>query len=98
MVPHHSFHQDINSCLISSLPDKFYEKVEEGSIILKKAPRFSFCKEGILIEGEATPLKTDLVIYATGFKGDKKLKNVFASPSFQDLIGGSPDSTVPLYR
>ncbi|XP_028768137.1 probable flavin-containing monooxygenase 1 [Neltuma alba] len=98
MVPRHSFHQEINSCLISSVPEKFYEKVEEGSIVLKKAPGFSFCEEGILIDGEATHLKTDLVILATGFSGDKKLKDIFASPTFQDLIGGSPNATVPLYR
>ncbi|XP_028770201.1 probable flavin-containing monooxygenase 1 [Neltuma alba] len=99
MVPDHSFHQAINSCLIPSMPDKFYEKVEEGSILLKKAPSFGFCQEGILADGEEDkPLKTDLVILATGFRGDKKLKDIFASPTFQDLIDGSPNSTVPLYR
>lgn len=98
MVPHHSFHQEINSCLVSTIPEKFYEKVEEGSIILKKASSFSFCEEGILVDGEATPLKTDLVILATGFRGDMKLKHIFASPTFQDLILGSPTASIPLYR
>ncbi|KAI9127607.1 hypothetical protein K1719_000600 [Acacia pycnantha] len=98
MVPRHSFHQEINACMISTVPEKFYEKVEEGSIVLKKAPSFSFCEEGIMIDGEATPQKTDLVILATGYSGDKKLKDIFASPTFQDLIVGSPSATVPLYR
>ncbi|KAH7574800.1 hypothetical protein JRO89_XS02G0006300 [Xanthoceras sorbifolium] len=41
----------------------------------------SVANEGILVDGgeEAitTPLKTDLVILATGFRGDKKLKDIF---------------------
>lgn len=99
MVPNHSFHQEINSCTIAIVPEKFYEKVEEGSIILKKAPRFWFCKKGVLIDGEAaSPLNTDLVILATGFRGDKKLKDIFVSSTFQNLIAGSPNATVPLYR
>lgn len=80
------------------MPEKFFDKVEEGSIILKKAPSFSFCEEGILVEGEAAPLMTDHVILATGFKGDKKIKEIFASRMFQDCIGDSPDAALPLYR
>ncbi|XP_061355733.1 probable flavin-containing monooxygenase 1 [Gastrolobium bilobum] len=99
MVPSHSFHQEINSCLISSVPEKFYDKVEEGSITLKKATGFWFCKEGVVVDGEASSLsETDLVILATGFRGDKKLKDIFVSSTFQDLIAGSPNSTIPLYR
>lgn len=98
MVPSHSFHRQINSCLISTVPEKFYDKVEEGNIILKKAPRFWFCKEGVLVDGEASPLKTDVVILATGFRGDKKLKDIFVSSTFQNLIAGSPNATIPLYR
>ncbi|GMN71944.1 hypothetical protein TIFTF001_052747, partial [Ficus carica] len=98
MVPKHSFLQAINACVISMVPENFYDRVEEGSIVLKKSPSFGFCKEGVLIEGEATPRKTDLVILATGFKGDKKLKDVFVSSTFQDYIVGSPNAAVPLYR
>ncbi|KAK9987603.1 hypothetical protein SO802_027842 [Lithocarpus litseifolius] len=98
MVPKHSFHTEINSCLIPTVPEKFYDKVEEGSINLKKSKSFSFCKEGVLVNGEAQPLKTDLVILATGFQGDKKLKDIFVSPTFKDYIAGSLDATVPLYR
>ncbi|KAM3695789.1 hypothetical protein ACJW31_07G160700 [Castanea mollissima] len=98
MVPKHSFHTEINSCLISTVPEKFYDKVEEGSINLKKSKSFGFCKEGVLVNGEAQPLKTDLVILATGFQGDKKLKDIFVSPTFKDYIVGSLDATVPLYR
>ena len=98
MVPEQSFHKDISSCLISSMPEEFYDRVEKGSIILKKAPKFSFCKEGILVEGEASPLESDLVILATGFKGDEKLRDIFVSPTFQNHIIGSPDASIPLFR
>ncbi|KAM6541131.1 hypothetical protein CsatB_005578 [Cannabis sativa] len=98
MVPKHRFHQEINACLIATVPEKFYERVEEGSIILKKAPSFGFCKEGIVIDGEDTPMSTDLVILATGFRGDQKLKDLFVSPTFKDYIVGDPNSALPLYR
>ncbi|KAK0582074.1 hypothetical protein LWI29_021238 [Acer saccharum] len=98
MVPKHSFLEEISSCLIATVPEKFYDKVEEGSIILKKSQSFCFCEEGILVDGETTPLKTDLVILATGFRGDKKLKDIFVSQTFQDYIAGSPSETLPLYR
>ena len=49
-------------------------------------------------DSETQPLKTDRVILATGFRGVKKIKNIFVSPTFQDFIAGSTDKTVPLYR
>ncbi|TXG65018.1 hypothetical protein EZV62_012012 [Acer yangbiense] len=61
----------------------------------------SFCEEGILVDGEptsTTPLKTDVVILATGFRGDQKLRDIFVSQVFQDYKQGSSDETFPLYR
>ncbi|KAJ8765023.1 hypothetical protein K2173_010496 [Erythroxylum novogranatense] len=98
MVPNHSFLQEISSCLISLLPEKFYDRVEEGSIILKKTQSIAFCEDGIFVDGESIPIKTDLVILATGFRGDRKLKHIFGSTTFQDLIAGSPQERVSLYR
>ncbi|XP_034681788.1 probable flavin-containing monooxygenase 1 [Vitis riparia] len=98
MVPKHSFLKEISACLISTVPEGFYDRVEKGSIILKKAPKFSFCEQGIVVDGEITPIETDLVILATGFKGEKKLKDIFVSPAFQDCILGSPTASVPFYR
>ncbi|XP_037497324.1 probable flavin-containing monooxygenase 1 [Jatropha curcas] len=98
MVPKQSFLQQISSCLVSTIPENFYKKVEEGSIILKKSRNIRFFKDGVCVDGEPSPLKIDLVILATGFRGDTKLKEIFASKTFQDLIAGSPNSTVPLYR
>lgn len=93
-----SFLQKVSSCLVGIMPEKFYEGIEKGSIILKKSERFSFCEEGVMVDEEVEPLKTDLVILATGFKGEKKLRDIFESPTFQDYISGDPNATVPLYR
>ncbi|KAK7856513.1 hypothetical protein CFP56_023166 [Quercus suber] len=48
-----------------------------GSIVLKKGTSFSFRKEVFMANGEDQLLKTDLVILATGFRGDEKLKDIF---------------------
>ncbi|KAK8567897.1 hypothetical protein V6N13_105841 [Hibiscus sabdariffa] len=50
MVPTHSFLNEISSCLISTVPQKFYDKVEDGEIKLKRSPSFSFCHNGVLVE------------------------------------------------
>ncbi|GFY89815.1 hypothetical protein Acr_07g0000120 [Actinidia rufa] len=44
MVPGHNFLQELSSCLISTVPEDFYYRVEKGSIRLKKASSFSFSK------------------------------------------------------
>ncbi|KAG0493565.1 hypothetical protein HPP92_004559 [Vanilla planifolia] len=98
MLPEHSFFQAISSCLFCVLPEQFYDRVEEGSIVLKHSKTFEFCNEGVVVEGETSPIETDLVIYATGFKGDQKLRDIFVSPRFQKIVAGSSDSTAPLYR
>ncbi|KAG2668521.1 hypothetical protein I3760_15G164800 [Carya illinoinensis] len=99
VIPKQSFLQDFASCRIGMLPEKFYDKVDEGSLVLKKSESFSFYKEGLIINGEEPQqLKADLVILATGYKGDQKLKNMFKSQTFQKYIVGSAISIVPLYR
>nr|XP_016489693.1 PREDICTED: probable flavin-containing monooxygenase 1 [Nicotiana tabacum] len=98
LVPEHSFLNELSACLISTVPEGFYNRVEEGRLKLKKAKSFGFTKEGIVLEGQAEPIKSDLVILATGWKGIDKIKNVFESPNFQEYIAGSDGSAVPLYR
>lgn len=98
MIPEESFVQEASSCQISFLPENFYDKVVDGSIVFKKSEHFSFCKEGLVIDGESNPIEADVIVFATGYKGDEKLKNIFASPTFQKYILGSPNSILPLYR
>ncbi|EEF28718.1 probable flavin-containing monooxygenase 1 [Ricinus communis] len=98
MVPSFSFFQDISSCQSCKLPEKFYDRVEEGRIIIRKSHCFSFCNRGLIIDGESQPLETDLVIFATGFKGEEKLRSILESPFFQKCMTGSSTSRIPLYR
>ncbi|XP_071713884.1 probable flavin-containing monooxygenase 1 [Rutidosis leptorrhynchoides] len=98
MVPECNFSKDARSCLLARLPDGFFNRVETGSILLKKSPSFSFHKDGILIDGENKPIDTDIVILATGFKGIQKLKNLFTSQDYGNFISASPDSRAAFYR
>lgn len=99
MLPEHSFVAAFESGLIAMAPDGFYESVDNGSIVLNKSSSFTFCKQGLLLEGESAPLDVDLVIFATGFKGDQKVIDIFESSKFRDNIAGpSFDTIAPLYR
>ncbi|KAK9164683.1 hypothetical protein Syun_005585 [Stephania yunnanensis] len=98
MIPESSFLEAAFTSTFTIMPDNFYDKVEDKSIVLKEAKCFGFCETGLMIEGDKTPLEADVVILATGYKGDDKLKNIFSSTTLQKRIIGSPASTVPLYR
>ncbi|WVY92039.1 hypothetical protein V8G54_037553 [Vigna mungo] len=98
LVPSHSFLHDLSSCLLRVFRDNFFDKLKEGSILIKNSQSFSFYREGVVIDGEAKPLETDIVIFATGYKGDEKIKNIFKSPIFQNHVLGPTTFTVPLYR
>lgn len=97
MVPDHAFLTQISSCKFTVLPADFYSKVEEGSIILKKSRTFSFCRTGLNLQDDddSSPLETDVVIFATGYKSDEKLSKIFTSNHFKKRITGS---SAPLYR
>ncbi|EEF52854.1 probable flavin-containing monooxygenase 1 [Ricinus communis] len=95
MIPAHGFLKQISSCMFTVLPDNFYGKVKEGSLILKKSESFCFNEKGLVIEGERSPMETDIVIFATGYKSDEKIKNIFKSNYFQNCITGS---SAPFYR
>jgi dimethylaniline monooxygenase (N-oxide forming) len=98
MVPEHSLFEALATCLIAITPKDHYKRLDEGSIVLKKSKTFTFCKEGVLVEGESSPIKSDVVIFGTGFKGDQKIKDMFVSEYFQSIAVGPASSTVPLYR
>ncbi|KAL2327389.1 hypothetical protein Fmac_020816 [Flemingia macrophylla] len=98
LIPNHSFFHDLSTCLVGVFPDNFFDKLKEGSVLIKKSQSVRFCKKGVIIDGEANPLESDIVFFATGFKGDQKIKGMFKSPIFQNYIVGTTTSTVPLYR
>jgi len=98
MVPDHSLFEALITCLIAITPKDHYKRLEEGSIVLKKSKTFSFCNEGVLVEGESSPIKSDIVIFGTGFRGGQKIKEMFTSEYFQSIAVGSASTTIPLYR
>ncbi|CAA3007797.1 probable flavin-containing monooxygenase 1 [Olea europaea subsp. europaea] len=95
MIPDHTFLKQIYSCMFTVLPDCFYERVEDGSLILKRSRKFCFCTTGLIIDDEVDPLETDIVIFATGYKSDEKISNIFALNYFKKCITGS---STPFYR
>ncbi|CAN6198803.1 unnamed protein product [Urochloa humidicola] len=98
MEPDTGFAGSLSSCKIGMLPDAFYDKVRSGSVIIRRSGAFSFCEDGLVLDGGRVVVPADLVILATGFRGDQKLRDMFVSPRVKDIVAGSSDTTVPLYR
>ncbi|KAJ0779759.1 putative flavin-containing monooxygenase [Helianthus annuus] len=98
MVPQQGVLKDMNSGLICYMPDpdNFFDAVKKGSIKLQKTPSFTFSEKGICLKDDDTQIKADVVIFATGFNGVEKIKNIFESPTFGHYIADSP--RVGLYR
>ncbi|MFQ6647593.1 hypothetical protein Gotur_021356 [Gossypium turneri] len=95
MVPTHRFLKQISSCMFTVLPANFYDRIKDGSLFLKKSQSFNFCRNGLIVQGESKPLLSDIVILATGYKSEEKLKNMFSSTLFQKCIA---ESSAPFYR
>ncbi|KAB8101646.1 hypothetical protein EE612_032531 [Oryza sativa] len=95
MVPEESFAGSMSGCRLGVLPDKFYDRVEEGSILIKRARSFSFCTDGLVLDDDDTGerVDADVVVLATGFRGDQKLTDMFVSATFKQQIVAAP-----LYR
>ncbi|KAM3259576.1 hypothetical protein ACQJBY_051072 [Aegilops geniculata] len=103
MEPGHGFARSVSSCLLSMLPDGFYDKVKEGSVVFARSKSFGFYPDGLVLDGagaEKRVVPADVVVLATGFLGDEKLRDMFASPRVKDIIAGSSnsDTAMPLYR
>lgn len=109
MVLGHRFLEQVHWCMQPVLAPKFFDRVKEGSLLLKKSKKISFFQDGLRLlsvhddeqeeeeeEEELNEiLETDIVILATGYKSDQKLANIFKSPDFQKFITGS---STPFYR
>ncbi|TVU10037.1 hypothetical protein EJB05_43542, partial [Eragrostis curvula] len=100
MVPELGFAESMASCKIGMLPDGFYDKVKDGSIVIRRSRSFSFCEDGLVLDdgADGRVVHADLVILASGFRGDQKLRDMFVSPRVKKIVAGSSDTTVPLYR
>ncbi|TVU10283.1 hypothetical protein EJB05_43804 [Eragrostis curvula] len=98
MVPDYNFSYAMSACLIAMLPEGFYDMVDEGSIMLKKSKTFSFCDNGIILQDGNERVKSDIVILATGFRGDQKLRDIFTANWCKRIVAGSSNTAVPLYR
>jgi dimethylaniline monooxygenase (N-oxide forming) len=97
-MPCNSFFEGVASCLVAIAPKAHFKNLEEGNIVLQKSKTLSFCKEGVLLEGEFTLVKSDIVIFGTGFKGDQNIKDLFTSKYLHSIVVDSTSTTVPLYR
>ena len=105
MVPGHSFSAAALGWRAGVLPDRFYDMVDQGSILLKRCGgggSLSFRADGVVLDGaaaERVAVDADVVILATGFDADRLLSGVFVSPRFSEVIAGRPsDAMLPLYR
>ncbi|EEC80194.1 hypothetical protein OsI_22074 [Oryza sativa Indica Group] len=101
MVPGYSFSQSILACRLGILPKRFYDRVDDGSIVLRRCdPSFSFCAGGLVLDVATGDhiVDADVVILATGFQADRQLRDIFVSPWFSKIVAESSDATVPLYR
>ncbi|KAK2412359.1 putative flavin-containing monooxygenase [Trifolium repens] len=95
LKPEHPFVEDYASCQMAIMPENFFNEVEKGKIMFKKASKWWFCNEGIEFE-DNTKVEADLVILATGFEGKKKVKTILPEP-FCSLLE-CPSGLIPLYR
>ncbi|XP_062228653.1 probable flavin-containing monooxygenase 1 [Phragmites australis] len=103
MVPDYSLARSSLGWRLGTLPDRFYDRVDDGSVVLRRCDSFSFCDEGLVLDGGDTGklVVADVVILATGFDADRPLQDVFASPWFSEIVAAgacSDDAVLPLYR
>ncbi|KAB8101647.1 hypothetical protein EE612_032532, partial [Oryza sativa] len=96
MVPGYSFSQSILACRLGILPKRFYDRVDDGSIVLRRCdPSFSFCAGGLVLDVATGDhiVDADVVILATGFQADRQLRDIFVSPWFSKIVAESSDAT-----
>ncbi|KAF5748397.1 Flavin-dependent monooxygenase 1 [Tripterygium wilfordii] len=95
LKPEHPFVEDYASCQMAIMPENFFDEADKGKIVFKRASKWWFSREGIEFE-DYTKIAADVVIFATGYDGKKKLKTILPEP-FQSLLE-STSGVMPLYR
>ncbi|KAJ3673656.1 hypothetical protein LUZ60_005648 [Juncus effusus] len=95
LKPNHPFHEDYASCQMAILPENFFKEADAGRIQFEKSGKWWFWEKGVVLE-DGTKIEADIVLYATGFEGKKKLTSVLPQP-FRGLIENKT-GMMPLYR
>lgn len=95
LKPEHPFEEDYASCQMAIMPDNFFVEADKGKIVFKRPTKWWFWKGGVEFD-DHTKLEADVVVFATGYDGKKKLKSVLPEP-FRSLIQ-FPAGIMPLYR
>ena len=90
---------EFNSCSFPAVPQGFYDKSWRGEASYwRRLPILASAEKASRLVMRVTSLETDLVKLATGFNGERKLRDIFLSKVFQDSFLGSSKAAVPLYR
>ncbi|XP_031272575.1 probable flavin-containing monooxygenase 1 [Pistacia vera] len=95
LKPDHSFEEDYASCQMAIMPQNFFSEADKGKIVFKRTSKWWFWEGGIEFD-DNTKLEADVVIFATGYDGKKKLKAILPEP-FCSLLE-YPSGIIPLYR
>ncbi|KAL6974649.1 monooxygenase [Sarracenia purpurea var. burkii] len=95
LKPEHPFEEDYASCQMAILPENFFSEADKGNIAFKRASKWWFWEGGVQFEDNSV-LEADVVVFATGYDGKKKLKDIMPKP-FRSLIE-FPSGMMPLYR
>jgi len=95
LKPDHPFEEDYASCQMAIMPENFFSEADKGRIAFKRPNKWWFWEGGIEFDA-GNRLEADVVIFATGYDGKKKLKSIMPEP-FRSLIE-FPSGIMPLYR
>ena len=94
MLPSYSFVEHMFTCSTSVTPPSFFERVREGSIVpIKYSREFGFRESGLIVDDKV--FLADVVVFATGYKPEQKLQNMFSSLDFKKCMTAS---SAPFYR
>ncbi|XP_022147575.1 probable flavin-containing monooxygenase 1, partial [Momordica charantia] len=95
LKPEHPFVEDYASCQMAIMPENFFREADEGKIVIKRASKWCFWGGGIQFD-DSSRSEFDVVVFATGFDGKKKLTDIFPQP-FRSFLH-YPSGMMPLYR
>ncbi|KAI5060126.1 hypothetical protein GOP47_0024546 [Adiantum capillus-veneris] len=95
-VPTQKVFEELKSCKLTLLPERFFERAKAGHITLQRtSDHWGFVEDGIVLPS-GDKLKADVVVLCTGYEGEEKLKSLLGM-SFHDLLQ-QRDGSIPLYR